>query len=172
MGRRGPPKKPTELKLLQGCPGSRRKLNKHEPKPPKTRGAKPSFGLNKEERKVWRKVVPQLEALGLVTQVDLNALCRYCEAYVLYYRAKAVVDQRGFYYAIRYDPTPEQIAQRQPGSIKYLAQFPEVAIMQNLAAELRRLEQSFGMMPSARASLKVNAPTKSEKDKLREELYG
>ena len=41
------------------------------------------------------------------------------------------------------------------GSIKYLQQFPQVGIANNLAAQLNRLEAEFGLTPSSRSRIRV-----------------
>ncbi len=46
------------------------------------------------------------------------------------------------------------------GKAKYLQQFPQVGIMNNLASQLSKLEDSFGMTPSARAGLVVDKKKK------------
>ena len=41
------------------------------------------------------------------------------------------------------------------GTIKYLQQFPQVGIANNLAAQLNRLEAEFGLTPSSRSRIRV-----------------
>ena len=41
------------------------------------------------------------------------------------------------------------------GAIKYIAQFPQVSIYRNLSLHLTRLEQEFGLTPSARTRIAV-----------------
>ena len=41
------------------------------------------------------------------------------------------------------------------GTLKYLQQFPQVAIAHKLATHLTRLEQEFGMTPSSRSRIRI-----------------
>ncbi len=47
------------------------------------------------------------------------------------------------------------------GKIKYVAPWPQVSIANKLAQQLTRLEQEFGLTPSARARLQLS-PAKKE----------
>ena len=42
------------------------------------------------------------------------------------------------------------------GKTEYLSQFPQVAIANKLAAQLKGLEEQFGMTPSARTRINVD----------------
>ena len=72
-------KKPTKLKILEGNPG-KRPLNGYEPQPKVERPSCPAF-LCYEARVEWKRIVPKLVALGLITRVDRAALAAYCQAY-------------------------------------------------------------------------------------------
>lgn len=73
----GRPPKPTALKLLQGNPG-RRKLNDQEPKPPL--GAEPPAWIKNDPELLveWKRQSPRLEKLGLLTEIDGDALATLC----------------------------------------------------------------------------------------------
>lgn len=73
----GPPPKPTALRILQGNPG-KRKLNKNEPKPES--GAKMPAWMEADPFLVaeWKRHAPRLKALGLLTEVDDDALATLC----------------------------------------------------------------------------------------------
>ena len=76
---RGRKPKPTALKLVQGVPG-KRPLPKREPSPEIGAPACPEW-LLPEAKKVWRRLVRELEALGLLTGIDREALAGYCQAW-------------------------------------------------------------------------------------------
>lgn len=171
MGRRGPPKKLTELKLLQGTPGGRHKLNKAEPKPPKVRKAKPSFHLNKEAKRIFKRAAEHLEKLGILTEVDLSALTRYADIFAKWLQAKDFIEQKGLAYAVFEYQTPEERKEGKEKRLKHMQQFPHVNIYRAYGAELTRLEMQFGMTPSARASLSVQ-PLSDPKDSIGEKLFG
>lgn len=71
--------KPKALKILEGNPG-KRPLNYNEPQPVPGAPTCPRW-LLPEARKEWKRVVPELERLGLLTRIDRAALAIYCQAY-------------------------------------------------------------------------------------------
>jgi phage terminase small subunit len=73
------PATPTALKLLAGNPGHR-PLNQNEPKPELVAPTCPSH-LSREAKREWRRIVPELEKLGLLTRIDRAALAAYATAY-------------------------------------------------------------------------------------------
>jgi P27 family predicted phage terminase small subunit len=79
MGRRGPPPKPTSLRRLEGN-RARRPLPPDEPRPTPSRPTCPHW-LGTVARREWRRVVPELERLGLIACVDGAALEAYCSSY-------------------------------------------------------------------------------------------
>ena len=66
----GRPTKPTRLKVLQGNPG-KRPLNKSEPQPGDAK-LKPPKWLGHEGRMFWREYAPKVQALGLLTELDVE----------------------------------------------------------------------------------------------------
>src|SRR5919108_3560121 len=93
MGRRGPAPTPTALKLLLGNPG-KRPLPKGDPRPTPGVPPCPSW-LEGEARKEWRRITPELRALGLLTAVDRAALAAYCQSYARWRQAEEVLSRRG-----------------------------------------------------------------------------
>lgn len=136
----GPPPKPTALKVLQGNPG-KRPLNKHEPQPEPDSGYCPRH-LDNYAAEEWRRVVPDLRRMGLLTIVDRSALEAYCVNYGLYRQCKYILEQNGL------------ICVAPSG---YLQQRPEVAIMRNALKEMRAFMTQFGMTPASRSKISVSA---------------
>ncbi len=143
MGRRGPPAKPTALKLIAGNPGKRR-LNEREPKPSAGSPHCPEW-LSVEARKVWKRLVPQLRAMRVLTLVDADALAAYCHTYVRWRDAEDFLSKHGAVYPLR----DEQ------GRVKCMQQFPQVSIARNLLLVLRAYQQEFGLTPAARSRIAV-----------------
>lgn len=73
---KGPPPKPTAIKILTGNPGCR-PLPKHEPKGEIGEPAKPE-GLSKAASQRWDELVPMLIAMGVLAVSDGDALAAYC----------------------------------------------------------------------------------------------
>ena len=87
----------------------------------------------------------------MLTRVDGNALARYCRLWSRWRKVEAFLDQHGEVYPLK----------DEGGRVKYLQQWPQVAIAGKLAHLLTRLEQEFGMTPSARTRIQV-APQPAE----------
>ena len=143
MGRRGPPPKPTRLKVLAGNPG-RRPLNPREPKPAVDTPACPAW-LSPAAKRVWRHTVPLLRNMGVLARADRDALAAYCQTYARWREAEEFLQQRGAVYAIK----------DERGKLKFMAQFPQVSIAKSLLQVVRGYQQEFGLTPSARTRLEV-----------------
>jgi phage terminase small subunit len=70
--------KPTHLKLLEG-ERNKDRINFDEPKF-KPKAPKCPSWLSKEARREWRRLAPDLERLGLLTDADLAMFASYCSA--------------------------------------------------------------------------------------------
>ena len=77
--RRGPKPRPAHLKLLRGNPG-KRPVNTREPKP-KTKIPTCPTHLGAIARKEWKRITVQLDAVGLLTELDRTGVAGYCTAY-------------------------------------------------------------------------------------------
>lgn len=82
----GPPPEPTQLKILKGNPG-KRPLNTAEPQPRREPPTCPLW-LLPEAKREWRRIVPELSRLGLLTVVDRAALAAYCQSWARYVDAE------------------------------------------------------------------------------------
>jgi len=149
MGRRGPPPTPTATLAKRGSWRAKRRTA--EPPAPREAPEPPAW-LTKPELPIWRDVLAKLSEIGTLSRVDAATIARYVRALLRWRRnsdALLALDKQG-------NPLGEVIAVRDDaGNLKYLQQTPHVAIVNNLEAILLRLEQQFGLTPSARASLAI-----------------
>ncbi len=151
MGRRGPAPKPTVLKILQGNPG-KRPLNKNEPKPKPVAPKCPSW-LDKEAKREWKRVAPELERLGLLTVVDGAALAAYCQAYARWKQAEEIIKREGM------TVTTET---------GYVMPHPAVKIAEKSMQLIRAFCAEFGLTPSSRG--RMSLPEQKEEDEFEEFL--
>lgn len=147
MGRRGPPKKPTALKILDGNPGNR-PLPQGEPQPALGAPACPGW-LSKEAREEWKRVVPELVRLNLLTLIDRAALAAYCEAYAQWELASKDVLTEGL-------TVP---------SLHSVVTNPKVRIADAAAKRMRAFLIEFGLTPASRARISVQ-PEQKELDEF------
>src|SRR5262245_41506 len=84
---------PTALKVLRGNPG-RRPLNPAEPTPAPAPVNPPDW-LPQDARAEWDRLAPMLARNGLLTEMDIDALVAYCEAWCRWKDANAKIRQFG-----------------------------------------------------------------------------
>lgn len=158
MGRRGPA--PTPASILQARGGFRADRCRDELQPPEGQPECPNW-LDEEANSAWQQLLPLLTAMNVLSKIDGNALARYCQLWARWKKAELFIQKNGDVYPIKDDA----------GKIKCLQQFPQVAIAHKLAALLGRLEQEFGLTPSARTRITLplgtHRPATVDNDKSR-----
>lgn len=153
MGQRGPAPTPASIHLLNGNPGKRSQA---------APGSGPACAvpdapawLLDEARAEWDRIAPELEKLGLISQLDVAHLAGYCQAYALMERCalelkRLQAEELG-------KPEKERNALRglvdmTPSGYKQIS-----ALMQayNRAADAMKSHAAeFGLSPSARMRVK------------------
>ena len=163
MGQRGPSPKPTALRILQGNPG-KIKLNPAEPKPQPAAVDLPSPSwMTKEAKEVWTRLRPDLPWLS-VADVDLFAA--YCTTYARWRDAETFLEAHGLTFVVR-----EPAAEGKQGKIKFIQQWPQVAIAQKSLLMMCKLGGELGLSPAARTRIHVE-PEKTETDRTSERMFG
>jgi P27 family predicted phage terminase small subunit len=133
---RGRRPKPTRLKVLTGNPG-KRPLNEDEPHPePAVPECPPELG--EAARREWDRLVHELAALRLLTNLDRAALAAYCAAYGLWADAIENINKYG---TMVKSPTG------------YPIQSPYVAIANRQAEIMMRIASEFGFTPASRSRI-------------------
>jgi len=91
VGYRGPTPKPTAIELAQGSPG-KRSINHAEPRP---RAIVPKCPAHLDERakKEWRRLVPILTQMRVLTEADGIALGNLCQTYSTMVRAQEKLNE-------------------------------------------------------------------------------
>lgn len=141
MGKRGPRPEPTVLKIAKGNPGKRR-LNRAEPTPPAD-AIQPPVWLAGASLEKWHDVVPKLVSMGVMTNADIDTLARYCTMYEQFLKYLGEVRQGNDVLVIR----------DEAGKVKYMQSTPAATMLTKLAASMLRIEQEFGLTPSARTGI-------------------
>jgi len=97
--------------------------------------------------------MPLLESMGILSQIDRNALARYCDSFIWWLKLREFIKKRGEFYTSK-DRNGKPL----------LRSFPQVDQCLKLSAQLTRLEQEFGLTPSARSRISLPAHVESESD--------
>ena len=130
--------KPVALKLLTGNPG-KRPLNRNEPKPMTTTPDCPPE-LSPAAQQEWKRLVSELSALNMLTNLDRVALATYCEAYALWVEAISAIRKYG-------------TMVKSPSG--YPMQSPYLAIANKQAEIMMRIASEFGLTPASRSRISI-----------------
>lgn len=140
----GRPRKPTAQKKIEGTHRPDR-APRNEPKPEVKAPSCPTW-LDVEAKREWRRVVPYLVRLGLVSIVDRAALAAYCQNFARWYRAEKLIKELGLTMST---------------DKGYVMQRPEVGIANSAMKQMLKFMTEFGMTPSARSSIEIDMPAES-----------
>jgi P27 family predicted phage terminase small subunit len=147
MAGKGPPPKPTALKIVAGTDRPCR-TNPAEPKPPRGRPS-PPLHLSDKARAVWANVVDTLDQMGVLTDADALAVEGLCEAYADVQAARTALAARDG--ALTYE-TETKVGGRM------VRAYPEVAILADADRRLMAWMSRFGLTPADRSRVAM-APT-------------
>lgn len=154
--------KPTALKLLEGNPG-KRPLPVREPKPSPIAPKCPTW-LHKVAKLEWKRIAPQLERLGLLTEMDMAALAGYCEAWATYVEASTFLHERGQTYDtfLRGENGDVLLDDKGAPIIVKSSPWPQASIAHKALTQVRAFCTEFGFTPSARGRMTVPGTDDSE----------
>jgi len=151
----GPPKKPTELKLVEGTYRKDR-VAKDEPKP-KAAIPKPPKHLGAIALEEWHRIVKELADNGLMTNLDRAALVAYCEFWEHYVEASDKLKNNGKNTGLVFTTSAGNRVEN-----------PYFSIKKRCAELMHKFLIEFGMTPASRT--RVSAPlSKTEPDKTDDE---
>lgn len=142
---RGRKPKPTALRLLAGNPG-KRAISADEPVFAEATEAEPPPWMDEGARAEWNRIAPELEQLGLLRKVGIQALATYCRAVSRLAAAERIIAERGMTFDAMEGPKPR----------------PEIAISNACAEQIRKFGAEFGLTPAS--SPRIHAPKKPAKD--------
>jgi len=152
-GMRGRKPTPTRLKALHGNPG-KRPLNTCEPTPPAALPACPDH-LDEAARAEWARLVPELAALGLLTDLDRAALAGYCACWSRVVKLESTVQRLG-------EALTRKTWERGPPSehnpkgwheVLEVRVNPYYTALTHALRELRGWAAEFGLTPSSRSRI-------------------
>jgi P27 family predicted phage terminase small subunit len=132
---RGRKPTPTAITVLHGG----KQANSREPKPRQRAPHAPEW-LSDEAKEEWRRVVPTLTKLGLLTDLDGAALTVYVEAWSNFVEATKEVSRTG------------SLVMGPRGSF---VRNPAALVAKDSATTLRAFCTEFGLTPSARSRMSV-----------------
>jgi P27 family predicted phage terminase small subunit len=116
-----------------------------------------------EARREWKRIVPELLELGLLTLVDRVALAAYCQAWAELVECTKVLQAEG-----RLVREPIMSRGEEPQKIgEKIRKHPIVAMQRDAFARVKVFLAEFGLSPSSRSRVRtISKPT--EDDPLQE----
>lgn len=140
MARPGPKPLPPNVHRLNGNPSklTERTLRNRDSSLPDISIPKSPAHLLPAAKKEWNRVSPQLEKLGLITELDMAALAAYCQAYARWSSAETKIKSLG----------DEGLIVETPSGYQQMSVWLNIS---NRAAEqMHKFMSEFGMTPSTR----------------------
>jgi P27 family predicted phage terminase small subunit len=163
MGRNA---KPIKLHLLEG---NKNRLTKKEVEQrleaekklqPKKDKIKPPTWLDSIAKKEFKRIAGELMELDLLTNVDVNALAAYCDAYSDYIKCTKIIQEEGL--MVEYTNKAAETNK---------VPHPLLTKKKQLHEQMKSLAAEFGLTPVARAKLAM--PKQEKKEPTPEEkLFG
>lgn len=156
MGQRGPAPKPAAVHLLNGNPGRRPQAAPGSvPAPAVAIPAAPVWLLD-DARAEWERIAPELEKLGLISELDVAHLAAYCQAYALMKRTAEELK------LLQAEGLAESIPNRTRGLVDstpsgYKQMSALLTVYNRAADQMARHAAEFGLSPSARMRVKGDA---------------
>jgi P27 family predicted phage terminase small subunit len=144
---------PTELLRLRGS--RRAETRRFEPKPSAGYPDQPGW-LSEPAAKIWAEKIPLIEPMLVATKSDQEALARMCDMIVRWRDCAEFLNKNGYVYTIK----------DQKGKAKCVMPFPQVTMYQKLSDHILKLEDRFGLSPSARTRLSTETQSSKATDEF------
>ena len=135
MGKRGPQKQPTNLRVLHGETRPSR-VNTSEPVP-RNRAPEPPDDMSAMERAEWDRILPELQAMDLAYAADRDVIRAYCSAVVRHAEAMHLVNTTG------------PLMRGRNGDV---VKNPAVAMARDAGSALLQFARELGLTPAARVN--------------------
>jgi len=150
--------RPTKIKKLHGEPNKDR-INQNEPQPREGIPTCPKH-LNTDARREWKRIAPELDAMGIMTHVDRAALAGYCQAYGRWVQAENKIKKlTDALVANKKDAADAYLLKTQAGNVIIS---PLLSVANRCMEEMHKFLVEFGMTPSSRTRLQVNPQNKED----------
>lgn len=160
----GRPRKPTELKRLQGTYRPDREA-KDEIKPPAVEDLpRAPAWMSTTGKRLYKNMAPTLQEKKLLTVLDMDLFMTACHEYGKYIEFEKLLKKKGSTY---------EVWDEDRNGNKYLkavGQRPEVVISRNCLEAANKILSRFGFTPADRAKLSIVAEKEKEQSPLEQLL--
>ena len=136
IGKSGPKKKPTALKVLQGT--ARHEDNNRNEVKPKPVIPVYSDAITQKAKHKYNKVAERLEKLGIISELDGDQLSIYCQCWIEWENLTEMIREDGMF-----------VSGQNGSKVKN----PMLQVRRDICSELRGLAAQFGFTPSSRTGI-------------------
>lgn len=151
---RGRPKKPTELKKLQGTEDKRWMFDNEVEFELATENNQTDLELSKSALKIFHQVCEQLRKTGIMAEVDTDLVAAYAQKMSTYKRAVQILNRQ-----------TEVIVSEKGERIN-----PWFDVAERSLKQATQIGQLFGITPSARSRIPAAAAPKSKLEILKKKI--
>ena len=156
MGSRGPAPRPSTVHMLNGNPGKRSQAAPGNGSGPAVAVPVAPEWLLSEARAEWDRITPELETLGLISELDLAHLAAYCQAFALMERTGREIKR------LQAEGEAESIPNRMRGLIDstpsgYKQLSALMSVYNRACDQMAKHAAEFGLSPSARQRVQGQA---------------
>jgi len=158
--------KPIVLQLLEGNKGKyskkqlQERLEKEKSIQPNTNNIKAPPWLSPFAKREFKKMVKELLEVDLITNVDVNAMAMYCDAYGNYVECTKVIQEEGL--MVEYTNKAAETNK---------VPHPLLTKQKALFEQMKALSTEFGLTPAARAKIAIPRQVETEESE-EEKLFG
>jgi P27 family predicted phage terminase small subunit len=160
----GPPPPPTEILKLRGSWRAKAREKQGQPQPKAGTPSMPHW-LSPEAKAEWKRMLPQLRALGILYKLDRSALAAYCQASAELVWATETLEREGRII----DAPVFNKAGELTGHAK--RPHPAVKLQRDAFARVKAFLGEFGLTPATRSRLKAAPPAPADADADPAERY-
>jgi P27 family predicted phage terminase small subunit len=170
--KRGPRPKPRKLKVLEGTYRADRDGGLDlppgalpEPAWSRVLPGKNGERLRKEASAEWRRVVPDLSRLGVLSHIDRSSIVAYCIQWARFVECLRRISVDGL-------ELVEEITNKAGATYKRRMRHPLETTVKDCETALNRYRQSFGLEPSSRGRLAVPGLDHHDGDEIARRVFG
>lgn len=147
---------PTAVKKLHGNPG-KRPLNELEPKPSLGAPEIPAW-MPKEAAEKWHSISRELDAMGVLSKIDGEALAGLCVSWARWVEAQAEITKHGILLTEPIYKWDRKKKKHVKVGTRVTGKNPAIAVAVAELKNMLRFAVEFGLTPASRTRLSIAAP--------------
>jgi P27 family predicted phage terminase small subunit len=128
---------------------------------PKSNRIRPPDWLSDLAKDEFKRIIKEMKDLDVITNVDVDALAIYCDAYATYMECTRIIENEGF-----------QIEHVNKAGASNMVPHPLLAKKRQFAEQMKSMATEIGLTPSSRARIALPQEKKKDKSSFDERFGG